>query len=167
MDHFVHGLFGHERDAARAVQALLDAHFDSEAISALMIVAHEVDRSSPAYTAPIGRGAVLGGTLGAIGASVLVLGGVVVAGPVLAAFAGGAAGMLAGGYGGLGQWRETIDFSGHEDGTIILVGVSTDPAHVDRARGALAVAGPRRVRDSGLDEAIRYVAGTDRPSDRF
>lgn len=153
MDNFVHGLFKSERNAAAAVQSLIDAHFDPEAISALMRVEHEVQEAMPTYKTGVGVGSALGAAVGAAGGIIGAIGGFLAAGPLLGAVAGSAAGYLVGALAGLGRWRDEIEVPAHTQEGMILVGVSTEEDNVALARDALAAAGPERIHLSRKNEA--------------
>jgi len=159
MDNFVHGLFKDEESAARAVQTLVDANFNPDLIGALMHLEGdvEVQDAVPIFKVASARGATLGSALGMIGGALLAVGGLLGGGPLLAAAAGGATGALAGMLGGLGRWKDEIDFPQDVHAGMILVGVSTEEACIERARVALAIAHPERIHVSRKNEACTEV----------
>jgi hypothetical protein len=163
MDTFVHGLFHDEHDAASAVEALCNAHFKRDEISAILRVGAETTESEAVFNMPVGRGAALGASLGAVGGALLAVSGFLVAGPLAAIVAGAMTGTLAGGLGGMGQWSTEVDLSGHHPEGMILVGVSTDDAGVERARAAIATARPERIHVSKKGAACEEVEA-ERPA---
>jgi len=111
----------------------------------------------------MGVGAVLGGVFGAIGGALAVTGGLVLAGPVFLALeglvAGGAMGTVAGTLGGLGFWKEEIDFpkQAFESGAV-LIGVNCGDERVDEASAALRRAGATEILQSSKPEAKANAA---------
>jgi hypothetical protein len=113
--HIVTGLFKDRESVERAYQALLDHGYDKDDISVLMSdETHTRYRrlDSPADAASedkmiegAGVGAAVGGTTGALLAAIAAIGtsvafpglGLIVAGPIVAAFAGAGAGSVTGG----------------------------------------------------------------------
>lgn len=157
MDFFVHGLFTTEAGAASAVQSLIEAHFDPALISALMRVGSDVAEATPTFKTGVGRGVLLGTALGALGGALIASGGLLTAGPLAGSVAGGAAGYLAGIVGGLGHWKDEIEFPAQVAAGMILVGVDSDESNIERARAALAVARPERIHVSPKKEACDEV----------
>jgi len=157
---FVHAVFNTERAAAKAVQELVNAEFSVHDISALMCNRSGVQELDIGHKTGVGVGAVLGGVFGAIGGALAVTGGLVLAGPMFLALegmlAGGAMGTLAGTLGGLGFWREEIDFpkAAFENGAV-LIGVNSDTGRIEEASGALSRAGATDVRVTSKSEAQR------------
>jgi hypothetical protein len=160
---FVYGIFQNEKEAAAAVDALVNADFTADHISALMHEGSEVTELPAEQRTGIGRGAIIGAALGAIGGAILVpVSGLLAAGPLLAALegavAGGAAGTVLGGVMGLGHWHEEIDFVNHrlKEGAVI-VGVETIPERREGAEAALRSAGAEDVhaqtKKSAVEEA--------------
>lgn len=157
---FVHAVFNSERAAAKAVQELVNAEFSVHDISALMCTRSGVQELEIGHKTGMGVGAVLGGVFGAIGGALAVSGGLVLAGPVFLALegmvAGGAMGTLAGTLGGLGFWREEIDFpKAAFDSGAVLIGVDSDVGRVERASEALKRAGANEIRQASKAEAQR------------
>ncbi len=157
---FVHAVFNSERAAAKAVQELVNAEFSVHDISALMCKRDGVQELDIGHKTGMGVGAVLGGVFGAIGGALAVSGGLVLAGPVFLALegmvAGGAMGTLAGTLGGLGFWRDEIDFprDAFENGAV-LIGVNSDDGRIDQAGEALKRAGATEIRQTTKGEAQR------------
>lgn len=146
MRQLAYGLFHHEDDAGRALQALLDADFPADD---LVVLTHEGNRVTPvhvAHRARVARGATVGSMLGAlVGAvAVPVLG--VLPGPpgalIVEGLLGGAAvGLALGAVAGLGFWQERLDAKrGALEGRAVLVGVTTE-AHAAQAQEVLRRAG--------------------------
>jgi hypothetical protein len=155
---FVHAVFNSETGAAKAVQELVNAKFSAHDISALMCNRSGVQELEIGHKTGMGVGAVLGGVFGAVGGALAVTGGLVLAGPVFLALegmlAGGAMGTLAGTLGGLGFWREEIDFprSAFENGAV-LIGVNSDDSRIEDASDALKRAGATSIRRSSKPAA--------------
>lgn len=155
---FVHAVFTAETAAAKAVQELVNAKFSANDISALMTNRSGVQELEIGHKTGMGVGAVLGGVFGAIGGALAVSGGLVLAGPVFLALegmlAGGAMGTVAGTLGGLGFWKEEIDFpkSAFENGAV-LIGVDTNEERFAEAEEALKRAGATEVRHTSKPEA--------------
>src|SRR5262252_1110177 len=150
---FVHAVFNDEFHAARAVQELVNAKFSGHDIGALMCNRDGVRELETGHKTRMGVGAVLGGVVGAVGGALAVSGGLVLAGPVFLALegllAGGALGTFAGVLGGLGFWREEIEFptAAFENGAA-LIGVTVEDGRIEDARSALKHAGATEVRMS-------------------
>lgn len=155
---FVHAVFNSETAAAKAVQELVNAKFSANDISALMTNRSGVQELEIGHKTGIGVGAVLGGVFGAIGGALAVTGGLVLAGPVFLALegmvAGGAMGTVAGTLGGLGFWKEEIDFpkQAFENGAV-LIGVNVGDERIEDASEALKRAGAGEIRQSTKPEA--------------
>ncbi len=158
---FVYGIFRDEDTAAGAVDALVNADFSAEHISALLHEGPEVEELPAEQKTGIGRGAAIGAALGAIGGAVLVpVAGLLAAGPLLAALegalAGGAAGTVLGALLGMGYWHEEVDFMHHhlKEGAV-LVGVETIPERRDTAEEALRGAGAEDVHARTKKDAVK------------
>jgi hypothetical protein len=155
---FVHAVFNSEVRAARAVQELVNAKFTAHDVSALMCNRDGVQELEVGHKTGMGVGAVLGGVLGAVGGALAVSGGLVLAGPVFLALegmvAGGALGTLAGTLGGLGFWKEQIDFptAAFENGAV-LIGVNTDEGRIEDASAALKRANADEIRVTSKQNA--------------
>lgn len=164
---FVHAVFNNETAAAKAVQELVDAKFAGHDISALMTNRSGVKELEIGHKTGMGVGAVLGGVFGAIGGALAVTGGLVLAGPVFLALegmvAGGAMGTVAGTLGGLGFWKEEIDFpkQAFENGAV-LIGVNTNDERIEVASAALKRAGATEVRQTTKPEAQRNAEASSR-----
>jgi hypothetical protein len=169
---FVHAVFNSEAGAAKAVQELVNAKFSGQDISALMTNRSGVQELDIGHKTGMGVGAVLGGVLGAVGGALAVSGGLVLAGPVFLALegmlAGGVMGTLAGTLGGLGFWKEEIEFprSAFENGAV-LIGVNTEEARVDDAAAALKRAGATEIRQSSKREAETAAEASAHQSPRI
>jgi hypothetical protein len=160
--HHVTGIFSDAQAAERAVQDLIEEHFDPDEIS---IVA--TDRSGP-HAEPVEHdtgtaegavaGVALGGLLGAVGGTLVATGvlaapglAVLAAGPLVGALkgvvAGAAAGLEIGALAGLGFWKDEahIHAEALEKGGVV-VAVPADHAHAEHARAAFAAAGADAVR---------------------
>jgi hypothetical protein len=160
--YFIHALFRSEPSAARAVRALVDAHFASEEISALMRVDDRVEELHVEHST-VNKGALIGAALGAVGGALAATGmGLLAAGPLLAAAEGalifGSAGTAAGALSGLNRWKDEITFPPGHEGEMILVGVSTSDARLAAARDALAATHPECIHVASKAEACREVA---------
>jgi len=156
------GVFKSVRDAARAVQGLLDAGFQKEHVSVVCSdrakEAHfrEYEHDQPAGTttaAAAGAGAVIGAMAAAVvGATVVVATGgigLVVAGPLFAG-AGAVVGSFVGAMSSRGVEHEVANYydqalAGGEILVAAEIEPGEDPAKLDRARDALAAAGARPV----------------------
>jgi hypothetical protein len=162
----VYAIYRDEKQAERAVKALVNEEFAAANIVVLM---REGGPDSHVQEVPVqtktlvGPGIALGATLGALGgALVAVGGGLWVAGPLVAllqgAASGGAAGTIVGTVGGLGYWRDVIDFPEHDSVGAILVGVdAASQGQVPRARQALQAAGATEVHARPKPQATEEV----------
>lgn len=150
----VAGTFEDEAAANKAVQVILNHHFNPTQISVLVYENGESHEVPVEHHTGVSRGAAIGAALGAV-LGTLVMGPValVAIGPALvlleAAAAGAAAGTLTGALGGLGFWEESANLQA-EDLTngAIWVAIDTDTA-LDEAEAALRDAGARRVSRAG------------------
>jgi hypothetical protein len=162
MSKFVHAFYRDEPSATAAVRQLLEAGFTIADIGALIGQGPNAEVLPTKHKTGLGPGALLGGVLGAVGGGVLALTGglaLLAVGPLFAALegalAGGAAGTLAGTLGGLGFWKDDIDFPPHAfDGGAVLLGVTTNEARVDLAREVLRRAGAETSYVSASRKAI-------------
>jgi hypothetical protein len=144
---FAHALFNDRDHANAAVQSLLDDHFHGDDIGVLMVGASGVEELPLHHKTFVPHGAVLGALVGAAAGALTLSGiGVVAAGPLFVALqgaaAGSAVGTLTGTLGGLGFWRDEVDFpsDAFEKGAV-LVGVVTNHERTDNARRILAANG--------------------------
>lgn len=163
MGHHVTGIFSEPKSAERAVRDLVDNHFDVDEIS--IVVAdrqgeHEepVEHDTGVAEGATG-GAALGGVLGALGATLVATGIVVVepeisllaAGPLLAALrgavAGAAVGLEVGALAGLGFWKDEahVHAEALKKGGIV-VAVPGEHEHAEHARKVFVEAGADEVR---------------------
>jgi hypothetical protein len=164
MSKFVHAFYRDESSATAAVGQLLEAGFTTNDIGALMGQGPDAEALSLPMKHKTGSatGALLGGVLGAVGGGTLALTGgfaLLALGPLFAllqgALAGGAAGTLAGTLGGLGFWKDEIDFPQHAfEAGAVLLGVTANDARVDLAREVLRSAGAKASHVSANREAI-------------
>lgn len=153
----VAGVFASEEEAARAVERLIEAHFDPPH-DLSVIVSHQEEHEQVAVPSEpeVGHGAEIGGTVGAVlAAAGVTLAGVTVAplslavaGPALvaleAAIAGGGTGYLVGALAGLGIWHDEADFhAAHIHDGVVWVGVHATGDRADEARRILAESGAR------------------------
>jgi hypothetical protein len=144
---FAHAFYSDATHANAAVRQLLDAHFSSEAISVLMTHDTDVEELPIKHKTFVPHGVALGAVLGAAAGALTMSGiGIVATGPLWLALqgaaAGGAVGTLGGALGGLGFWRDEVDFptDAFQDGAM-LVGVVTNQERLEQARKVLAAAG--------------------------
>jgi len=162
MTHMVTGIYRDEEHASRAVNDLIERHFEADDISVVVADAEGRRREAPLqHRTRMGTGAAvgaaLGATLGGIGAALVSTGvliapglGLAAAGPILAAFegalAGGGVGSLAGLLAGMGMWKEEAEIQAEElKNGKVLVGVHAERDHIDVARGVFEGAGAERV----------------------
>lgn len=163
----IYALFPDETQAKRAIHALVENEFAADNIYVLMKAttgSGKIKQVPVSTKNMVGPGVAIGAALGAIGGVLVALsGGILAAGPIVALLqgvtTGGAAGVLAGGLGGLGYWRDVADFPAHElESGAILVGV--DPGHqgqAARAVRALKQAGAGLVSQRSWSEAKAAV----------
>ena len=153
----VAGIFKDEGAAARALEALIEEHFDPES-DVSVIVSHRHDRESVPVSAnfEVGRTASIGAAVGAVlaGAGVALAGLVagpftlVAAGPVLAAleaaYVGGATGFAFGALMSIDLAEPEADFhAAHIHDGVVWVGVQANGARAERARQILTEAGAK------------------------
>jgi hypothetical protein len=156
----VTGTFHDQKKAAKAVEALVDASIPIEDVSVV------VRDSSGEHDVPLeektraGKGAVIGGAigaaLGAVGATLVVTGavaapgiGLLAAGPVLAIIRGLVAGLALGEpiglLAGLDFWKERADLHAEDlKNGAALIAVHSDALH-EKAKAILERAGADRV----------------------
>lgn len=157
MGHHVTGIFSEPQAAERAVRDLIDSHFNPEEIS--IVVADRMGRHEEKVEHDTGvaegavGGAALGGVLGALGATLVATGVIIVepelaifaAGPLVAALQGAAAGtavgLEVGALAGLGFWKDEahIHSEALQKGGIIVavqpsIGVPSTPARPSAKR---------------------------------
>jgi hypothetical protein len=162
---FAHAFYKDREHASDAVRRLLDAHFHTEAIGVLMVRGSEIEDLPMRHKTFVPHGAVVGALVGAAAGALTLSGiGVVAAGPLWIALqgaaAGGAMGTLAGTLGGLGFWRDEVNFpaDAFEAGGV-LVGVVTNLERSNEARRVLASAGAEKTYLSTKAEAIESARG--------
>lgn len=146
----VAGTFDDEQAANKAVQVILEHHFNRSQISMLVYEDGTAKEVPVVYTNGVGPGAAVGAAIGAV-IGTIVMGPIalVAAGPVLAllevAAAGAAAGSLTGALGGLGFWKESADLQAQDlSNGAIWVGIDTETGLAE-AEAALVAAGARRI----------------------
>lgn len=158
---FAYAFFTDEAAAAKAVQALIDKGFATEHVGALMIGPTGRVQDVPlAHKTPVGSGAVIGAVLGAaVGAVALPAVGLMAFGAFGAAAAGGLTGTIAGSLGGLGLWKDEVDFpkATFERGDV-LIGTLTPSERGEEARTVLAAAGGQSSTVSTHAKAARDLA---------
>src|ERR1700687_2653867 len=178
----VFGIYTDRSSVDRAVEALKDAGFSNNDVSALFPenagtkdFAHEKGTKAPeGATAGAGTGAVLGGALGwlaGIGSLAIPgLGPFIAAGPIMAALAGigvgGAVGGFAGALVGMGiPEYEAKRYEGRVRKGGILVSIHCDDSEwVNKAKETLKATGAEDV--SSSSEAAADYAKSDRPVSR-
>lgn len=159
----VYALFSSETQAQRAIEKLVENEFAASNIYVLMrddAGTGKVEQVPVNTKTLVGPGVAIGAALGAVGGALVVLtGGLLAAGPIVALLqgvtSGGAAGVLAGTLGGLGYWRDVAEFPAKaiESGAI-LVGVDAGAqGQIDRATRALKAAGAGEVSLRSFSEA--------------
>ncbi|HZQ19027.1 MAG TPA: quinol:electron acceptor oxidoreductase subunit ActD [Terriglobales bacterium] len=171
----VFGIYKNESDVTRAVEALKDAGFPNDDVSALFPekkgtkdFAHEKNTKAPeGATAGAGTGALLGGGLGwlvGIGALAIPgLGPFIAAGPIVAALAGAGAGGAVGGFTGalIGMGIPEYEAKRYEgrvkDGGILLSVNSDNSEETKKAKQILERAGGQDISSTG-------EAGSDKPA---
>lgn len=161
---FAHAFFRDGERASEAVRQLLEAHFGSDAIGVLMMRGDEVHELPMKHKTFVPHGVALGAVLGAAAGAATMSGiGLLAAGPLLLALQGAAAGTaigsVGGALGGLGFWRDEVDFP--SDAFVngaVLVGVVTNPGRLDDARKVLAAAGADETYVSTKQEASKEVS---------
>jgi hypothetical protein len=144
---FAYGFFSDEHAAAGAVQQLIDSGFDSEHVGVLMLDGTGVSEVPVKHKTAVGTGIAVGTLLGATvagialpGLGLLAFGGAFA--HLAAAAAGGAAGTLVGGFGGLGIWKDEVNIPKEAfDRGDVLVGVLVPGDHAERASAVLEKAG--------------------------
>jgi hypothetical protein len=163
---FAHAFYRDAERASAAVTALLDAHFASDAIGVLMVHGEDVQELPMRHKTFVPHGVALGALFGAAAGAVTMSGiGLLAAGPLLLALQGAAAGTamgsLGGALGGLGFWRDEVDFpaDAFHNGAV-LVGVVSNVERLEEAQRVLQNAGAESTYVSTKAEA------TERASER-
>jgi len=160
---FAHAFFKDAEHANAAVRALLDGHFHSENIGVLMVRGPEVEELPMRHKTFVPQGAAFGALVGAAAGALTLSGiGVLAVGPLFAALqgaaAGSAVGTLAGTLGGLGFWRDEVNFPADAFQTgAVLVGVVTNLGRTNEARRVLASVGAEQTYLSTKAEAEEAV----------
>ena len=169
---YAYALFRDEPAAARAVEALIEADFDSEDIDVVMRREAETEKVPLKHKTGIVPGAITGCLLGALlGALLLPLTPVITVGGAKAtlggAFVGFGAGTLMGALAGLGFWKKklAVPMSSFAHGGV-LVGARASNERADVARNAFRAAGAAETSLSSLAEAQSQlpVSGTGQRS---
>lgn len=144
---FAHAIFRDTEHAGGAVRQLLEAHFPSDAVGVLMVRGNDVEELPMKHKTYVPHGVALGALFGAAAGAITMSGiGLLAAGPVLLALQGAAAGTamgtVGGALGGLGFWRDEVDFPADAFAQgAVLVGVVTNEERLDDARRVLGAAG--------------------------
>jgi hypothetical protein len=162
MSHHVTGIFSEPQAAERAVQDLVDSHFEPDEISIVVSDregTHEEEVEHDTGVAEgVATGTALGGALGALGGT-LVATGIIAApgltvfatGPLLAAMkgalAGAAVGFDVGALAGLGFWKDEahVHAEALKKGGIV-VAVPAEHEHAEHARKVFNECGADEVR---------------------
>lgn len=159
----VYSIFRKEKEAERAVKALVNEEFAAANIHVLVREAartRSLKRAKVRTKTLVGPGIAIGASLGAVGGALVVASGGAAAAPLgvlYGAVSGGAAGTLAGTVGGLGYWRDVVEFPELEAGAF-LVGVDlAAQGQAERARKALRSAGAAEVHTRSWQEAAEEV----------
>jgi hypothetical protein len=153
----VAGIFKSEADAARALEGLIEAHFDAERdVSVIVSRRHEREKVAVRSDLHIERTSAIGAAVGAVLAGVgIALAGLttgpftmVAAGPVVAAlegaYAGGATGFAIGALAAFDVLKPEADFAAaHFHDGVVCVGVHAAGARAELARGILGEAGAK------------------------
>jgi hypothetical protein len=161
---FAHAFYRDAERADAAVRALLDAHFASDAIGVLMVHGEEVEELPMRHKTFVPHGVALGALLGAAAGAVTMSGiGLLAAGPLLLALQGAAAGTaigsLGGALGGLGFWRDEVDFPSHAfHNGAVLVGVVANVERLEEAQRVLESAGADATYVSTKAEATAHAS---------
>lgn len=161
---FAHAFYRDAERADAAVKALIDAHFSSDAIGVLMVRGQDVQELPMRHKTFVPHGVALGALLGAAAGAVTMSGiGLLAAGPLLLALQGAAAGTavgsLGGALGGLGFWRDEVDFpaDAFQNGAV-LVGVVANVERLDEAQRVLKEAGAENTYVSTKAEATEHAS---------
>lgn len=166
---YAYALFRDEQEASRAVQALIEADFNSEEIGVVIRRESEIEEVPLKHKTGILAGAIVGCLLGALlGALLLPLTPVIVASGAKAtlggAFMGFGAGALMGALAGMGFWKEklAVPMSSFAHGGV-LVGAMASNERAQVARRALHSAGAAETSVETLAEAKKHLPsyGTD------
>ena len=167
MSVLTYAIFDNEKQAARAVDALVENDFTMDDICVLLREGPEgavVEEMPMEVKTEVGPGMVIGAAVGAVGGALVAVGsGLIAAGPLLAllqgAVGGGAAGMLTGFLAGLGYWHDAADFPHHKlKGEAVLVGIMSDRRdRIDVARKTLKAVGAKQVHVRTRRQAITEV----------
>jgi hypothetical protein len=155
MSVLAYAIFDTEKQAARAVDALVENDFTMRDICVLLREGPEgaaVEEMPMEVKTAVGPGMAIGAAVGAVGGALVAIGsGLVVAGPFLAllqgAVGGGAAGMLTGFLAGLGYWHDAADFPHHKlkQGAVLVGIMSEKRDRIDVARATLKAIGAKKV----------------------
>jgi hypothetical protein len=157
----VAGIFADEAAAAKALEGLIEEHFDVET-EVSVIVSHRHEREEVPIRSDfhVGRNASLGGAIGAVlaGVGVAAVGltagpfTLIAAGPILAAleaaYVGGATGFAIGALVSIDMVEPEAEFyAAHIHEGVVWVGVRAAEPRAERARQILAEAGARHFMD--------------------
>lgn len=153
----VAGIFATEEEAAKAVEMLIQEHFDPPHDLSVIVSHRREHEDVPVPEAfEVGRWAKIGATVGAVlGTAAVTITGMtvgpltmVVAGPLAvaleAAFSGGATGFMMGALHGLMESRDEAEFhAAHIHGGVVWVGVHAKGDRAETARQVLSDAGAK------------------------
>lgn len=153
----VAGIFATEEEAAKAVEMLIQEHFDPPHDLSVIVSHRREHEDVPVPEAfEVGRWAKIGATVGAVlGTAAVTITGMTVgpltmvaAGPVAvaleAAFSGGATGFMMGALHGLMESRDEAEFhAAHIHDGVVWVGVHAKGDRAETARQVLSDAGAR------------------------
>ena len=170
MTVLVYAVFLDDKNAAKAVDELIESDFTRDHICVLLREGQEDPHVSEVpvdVKSKVAQGVAVGSALGAVGGALVATGGgLLVAGPLVAliqgAVGGSALGVFTGFVGGLGSMHVEFD-KPHGDlpDEALLVGAMTDgEARIDAARRALERAGALNVRVKKRSEAVRDLERT-------
>jgi hypothetical protein len=171
---FAHAFFADADHASNAIDDVIEAHFPTDSVGVLMVRNDEVEELPMRHKTFVPHGVALGALVGAAAGAVTMAGiGLVAAGPLLLAMQGAAAGTaigsLGGALGGLGFWRDEVNFptDAFQNGAV-LVGVVCNVERVDDARRVLMDAGATETyvatKAEASERALEHTRRSSRPS---
>lgn len=171
---FAHAFFADAEQASNAIDDLIEAHFPTDSVGVLMVRNNEVEELPMRHKTFVPHGVALGALVGAAAGAATMAGiGLVAAGPLLLALQGAAAGTaigsVGGALGGLGFWRDEVNFptDAFKNGAV-LVGVVCNVERVDEARRVLTEAGASETyvatKAEAQERALEHQRRNSRPS---
>ena len=159
-----YAIFDNEKQAARAVDALVENDFTMDEICVLLRAGPEgtaVEEMAMEVKTEVGPGMAIGAAVGAVGGALVVVGsGMLAAQPLLAlvpgVVGGGAAGMLTGFLAGLGHWHDAADFPHHKlkEGAVMVGIMNNRRDRINVARNTLKAIGAKEVHVRTRRQAI-------------